>query len=163
MIMAMQNPGPKQYSGPQQAAGVRPNPSPRPQQAPRANLNPMQRPQRAGEKMVSCLTAHPPGIKPGTRASVVSSQNGVLYAAQLPDGEIYRWFAGSELQSSAPRQGNSFQPGDYARVLSGEGHPAKIKKGMAVRIVKAINQTPYYDVKLQDGTYHRWLADFEVT
>jgi hypothetical protein len=113
--------------------------------------------------MVTCLTAHPPGIKPGTRAAVVSSQNGALYAALLPDGEIYRWFSGSELQPAASRQGGTFQAGDYARVMSVEGHSSKIKKGMAVRIVKAINQTPYYDVKLSDGTYRRWLADFEVT
>jgi hypothetical protein len=112
---------------------------------------------------VSCLTAHPPAIKPGTRASVVSAQNGALYAAQLPDGEIYRWFSGPELQPAASRQGGAFQAGDYARVLNAEGHPSKIKKGMAVRVVKVIGQTPYYDVKLSDGTYHRWLADFEVT
>lgn len=112
---------------------------------------------------LTCLTACPPGIQPGMKVAVVSKQSGPLYAVRLPDGELYRWFAGAELQPVGPMRSASYQPGDYAKVIYTEGHAPKIKKGMTVRIVKAIAQASFYDVKLPDGGYHRWLADFEVT
>jgi hypothetical protein len=43
------------------------------------------------------------------------------------------------------------------------GHPPMIKKGMIVIVVKVILQIPYFDLILENGKYHRWLAEFEIT
>ena len=69
------------------------------------------------------------------------------------------------MQAVNPRPYNYkyLQIGDYARVLTEQGHPSKIKKGMIVKVVKVIAQTPFYDLRLENGKYHRWLAEFEIT
>jgi hypothetical protein len=69
------------------------------------------------------------------------------------------------LQAVNPRPYNYkyLQIGDYARVLTEQGHLSKIKKGMIVKVVKVIAQTPFYDLRLENGKYHRWLAEFEIT
>lgn len=115
------------------------------------------------EMSLTCLMACPPGIHPGMKVAAVSKQTGPLYAVRLPDGELYRWFTTAELQPVNPMRNATYQAGDYAKVIYTEGHAPKIKKGMTIRIVKAIAHASYYDVKLPDGGYHRWLADFEVT
>lgn len=119
---------------------------------------------KSGDRIVS-LVFHPPEIKSGTEATIISPQVGMLYAVQLPDGELHRWFAWFELQAVNPRPYNYkyLQIGDYARVLTEQGHPSKIKKGMIVKVVKVIAQTPFYDLRLENGKYHRWLAEFEIT
>lgn len=119
---------------------------------------------KSGDRIVS-LAFHPPEIKSGTEATIISPQVGMLYAVQLPDGELHRWFAWFELQAVNPSSYNCpyLQMGDYARVVTDQGHPPMIKKGMVVKIVKVIGQTPFYDLRLEKGKYHRWLAEFEIT
>ncbi|WP_291353161.1 hypothetical protein [Desulfosporosinus sp.] len=116
-----------------------------------------------GNKVVS-LVFHPPEIQRGTEVTIISPRLGDLYAVQLPDGELHRWFAGTELQtvSSSSISCIPYRLGDLVRVLNDRGHPPKIKKGMIVKIVKVISQIPFYDLKLENGKYHRWLADFEI-
>lgn len=116
-----------------------------------------------GEKVVS-LVEHPPEIKSGTKATIISPQVGTLYAVKLPNGELHRWFAGFEMQNMNPGlSGVPFRVGDMARIVSNQGHPPMIQKGMIVQIVKIIEQTPFYDLRLDNGMYHRWLAEFEIT
>lgn len=119
---------------------------------------------KSGDRIVS-LVFHPPEVKSGTEATIISPYVGMLYAVQLPDGELHRWFAWFELQSVNPRPYNDkcLQIRDYARVLTEQGHHSKIKKGMIVKVVKVIAQTPFYDLRLDNGKYHRWLAEFEIT
>lgn len=117
---------------------------------------------KRNDRVVS-LVYHLPEIKPGTKGIIVSPRVGSLYAVQLPNGDLHRWFAGSELQPVHSNQ-NYFgllYPGSYAKILSTKGHPSHIKSGMIVRIVKAIAQVPFYDLII-DGKYHRWLAEFEI-
>lgn len=54
------------------------------------------------------------------------------------------------------------QIGDLVRVLNSQGHPPKIHQGMVVKVVKVIPQALFYDLRLENGKYHRWLADFEI-
>lgn len=114
----------------------------------------------SGDKVVS-LAFHPPEIVSGTKATIVSPQVGVLYAVKLPDGELHRWLADFELQSINQKHNKYLKIGDLAKVLTNEGHH-HIKKGMIVKIIKAI-PTAFYDLRLEDGSYHRWLAEFEIT
>lgn len=116
---------------------------------------------KSGDRVVS-LVFHPPEIKSGTGATIISPVTGTLYAVQLPNGELHRWFAWFELQALNPRPYNYLQPGEYVRILTNQGHPAMIKIGTVVRIVKVIARTPFYDLRLEDGKYHRWLAEFEI-
>ena len=118
---------------------------------------------KSGDKVVA-LVFHPPDIKSGTKATIISPRIEGLYAVQLPDGELHRWFAGSELESigSSPNSYGILQPGELARVLNAKGHPPKIIVGMIVKIVKVCPQALIYDLRLENGKYHRWLADFEI-
>ncbi len=116
---------------------------------------------KPGDRVVS-LVFHPPEIKSGTEATIISPVTGTLYAVQLPDGELHTWFAWFELQALNPRPYNYLQVGDYARILVNQGHPPMIKIGTVVRIVKVIARTHFYDLRLEDGKYHRWLAEFEI-
>lgn len=116
-----------------------------------------------GDRVVS-IVFHPPEIQSGTGATIISPRLGDLYAVQLPDGELHRWFAGAELQTVNPSSISCvpYKLGDLVRVLNDQGHPPKIKKGMTVKVVKAISQIPFYDLRLENGKYHRWLAEFEI-
>ncbi len=118
---------------------------------------------KPGDKVVA-LVFHPPEIKSGTKATIISGRVERFYAVQLPDGELHRWFAGSELESisPSPNRYGILQPGDLARVLNDKGHPPKIDKGIIVKIVKVFTSTLLYDLRLENGKYHRWLADFEI-
>lgn len=111
-----------------------------------------------GDRVVS-LVYHPPEIKSGTEATIISPQFGTLYAVELPDGELHRWIADFELRPLNTRTKN-LEIGDSAMVLNDVGHH-HIEKGMVVKIVKGIN-TYFYDLRLDDGSYHRWLAEFEL-
>ena len=117
---------------------------------------------RAGDRVVS-LAYHPPEIESGTEATVVSPHLGALYAVQLPDGELHRWFTGFELQSVNPNANHFFQIGALVKIQTTHGHPPKIEKGMVVKVVKVIPQIYFYDLMLDDDKYHRWLAEFEIT
>ncbi len=79
---------------------------------------------KSGGRIVS-IVFHPPEIRSGTEAIIISPQVGMLYAVQLPDGEFHRWFACFELQAINPCPYNYqyLQIGDYARILTEEGHP----------------------------------------
>ena len=112
-----------------------------------------------GEQVVS-IANHPPEVYSGTRARIVSQIYGTLYAVKLPDGELHRWFAQPELQSESGN--NLLQVGSYARIIDNEGHPPKIYKGMLAQIIKVVPNIYFYDLILESGKYHRWLADFEL-
>lgn len=114
-----------------------------------------------GDKVVS-LVIHPPEIKSGTNATIISPYNATLYAVKLPDGELHRWFAEFELEPVNKKQ-KSLKFGDLAKVTNSKGHPSMIKEGMIVKIAKVIKNATFYDLKLEDGKYHRWLAEFEIT
>ncbi|KGK88372.1 hypothetical protein DP73_12825 [Desulfosporosinus sp. HMP52] len=118
---------------------------------------------KPGDKVVA-LVFHPPEIRSGTKATIISPRVESLYAVQLPDGELHRWFTGSELEPVSPclNHYGILQAGELARVLNEKGHPPKIQQGMIVKIVKVFPQTLVYDLKLENGKYHRWLADFEI-
>lgn len=56
----------------------------------------------------------------------------------------------------------------YQKVYEAEvewwGHtPDDEEKGMIVKIAKVIKNATFYDLRLEDVKYHRWLADFEIT
>lgn len=116
------------------------------------------------DRVVSLVFHHPPEIEPGTKGTIVSTQIGSLYAVQLPNGDLHRWFAGSELQPVNAQFSycGLIRPGSYARILSTEGHPPHIMAGMIVKIVKVIGQVSFYDLIIDDKGYHRWLAGFEI-
>jgi hypothetical protein len=77
---------------------------------------------------------------------------------------IHRWFAWFELQPSATNSCFPFAPGNSATVISSTGHgnPPHVPVGTIVRIVKCIPNAIFYDVILDTGEYHRWLAEFEL-
>ncbi len=105
------------------------------------------------------IVSHPLEIHPGTPVKIVKPWFGNLCAVQFPDGMIHRWFAWFEL-----RPENSFlAPGSLATVLNTVGHdnPPPVEVGTRVRIVKCI-PTFFYDLILENGDYHRWLAEFEL-
>lgn len=115
-----------------------------------------------GDKVVSLVYHHPPEIQPGTTGDIASCQVGGLYAVQLPNGELHRWFAGFELESlSTGYYYNDLLSGSLAKIVSTKGHPQHIKEGITVRIVQAIASVPYYEVWIK-GKSHRWLAEFEL-
>ncbi|SHH11501.1 hypothetical protein [Desulfosporosinus lacus] len=118
---------------------------------------------KPGDKVVS-LAIHPPEIQSGTKATIVSPKVEGLYAVQLPNGELHRWFAWSELEAvnSNPNCNGIHQKGVFVRILNDQGHPHMIHKGMIVKVVKVIPQTLFYDLRMENGMYHRWLADFEL-
>lgn len=116
----------------------------------------------SGDRIVS-IVYHPPEIVSGTQATIVSPHSGVLYAVQLPNGELHRWFADFELQPVEQNFSNYLRIGDLAMVMTEEGHHSMIKKGMIVKIIKIIPDAHFYDLKLENGMYHRWLAEFEIT
>lgn len=80
----------------------------------------------------------------------------------MPSGEYHRWFASFELQPLTKVSNQKLKPGDSAIVLTTEGHPLFIKQGMIVKIIKVIDKTYFYDVMLNNNSYHRWLAEFEL-
>jgi len=104
------------------------------------------------------LVSHAPEIEPGTPIKIVKPWFGDLCAVQLPDGMIHRWFAWFEL-----RPENYLTPGSFATLINSTGHgkPPHVDVGTKVRIVKCIS-TFFYDLMLNDGEYHRWLAEFEL-
>jgi hypothetical protein len=112
-----------------------------------------------GEKVVS-LVMHPPEVKMGAYATIITPYYGDLFAVKLPDGELHTWFAGSELEPVITK--NTLEFGDYAKITNNYGHPPKIKVGTIVQIAKVVPNTIFYDLRLEDGSYHRWLADFEL-
>jgi hypothetical protein len=115
-----------------------------------------------GENAIS-IVSHPPEIHPGTLVNIVKPWHGNLCAVKLPNGEIHRWFAWFELRPQNPYSGNPLDPGSYAIVIESTGHgkPPHILVGTTVRIVRCI-PTTFYDLKLNNGEYHRWLAEFEL-
>lgn len=115
-----------------------------------------------GDRIVS-LVSHPPEISSGTEATVVRPYTGTLYAVMLPNGELHRWFADFELQPVGQSTNHSLKVGDYAAIISNEGHPHMIEKGTVVRIAKAIPRSFFYELRLDNGSIHRWLAEFEIT
>lgn len=119
---------------------------------------------RSNDRVVSLVHHHPPEIVPGTKGTIVSARVGNLYAVQLPNGDLHRWFAGSELQPITPKFNycGLIYEGSSARIITAEGHPPHIKPGMIVKIVKAIAQVSYYDLIIDEKGYHRWLAGFEI-
>ncbi len=110
-----------------------------------------------GDRVVS-LVCHLPEIMPGTEAEIYSGRIGDLYAVQLPNGELHRWFAAFELQ---PCRGSGLCPGSFARVLTADGHGPHIMPGMVVKIVKAFCDIDFYDA-IVHGEYHRWFVGFEI-
>ncbi len=105
------------------------------------------------------IVSHPPDIHPGTPVKIVKPWFGNLCAVQLPDGMIHRWFAWFEL-----RLENCYlTSGRYATVINsiGHGNPPHVDVGTRVKIVKCI-PTFFYDLMLNNGEYHRWLAEFEL-
>jgi hypothetical protein len=116
------------------------------------------------DRVVSLVSHHPPEVEPGTEGTIVSPRIGSLYAVQLPNGELHRWFAGFELQPLNPQSNycGLLYEGTFVKIIPTEGHPSHIKAGMIVRIVKAMNQVPYYDLIIDNKGYHRWLAEFEI-
>ena len=119
---------------------------------------------RSNDRVVSLVYHHPPEIEPGTKGTIISPRVGNLYAVQLPNGDLHRWFAGSELQPITPQFNycGLICEGSYARITSTEGHPPHIKAGMIVKIIKAIIQVSFYDLMIDEKGYHRWLAGFEI-
>lgn len=117
---------------------------------------------KAGDKVVS-LVMHPPEINTGTNAVIIAPWTGLLYAVQMPDGQLHRWFAWFELKAlnTKPEYCPFPKEADYAMIVNDQGHPHMIKKGMKVKIVKVV-QTPFYDLMLENEKYHRWLAEFEI-
>lgn len=107
------------------------------------------------------IAEHPPEIKSGTQATVIAPHEEAFYAVKLPSGELHRWFADSELEAV---QSNTkyLQVGDLAKVVNNVGHPHEIAVGTIVKIAKVITKIPFYDVRLDNGKHHRWLAEFEL-
>jgi hypothetical protein len=116
-----------------------------------------------GENAISIVN-HAPEIQPGTPVNIVKPWYGNLCAVQLPSGEIHRWFAWFELTPQDTFSGNLLSPGSFATVIKSTGHgkPPHVPTGTLVRIVKCIPNTIFYDVILNSGEYHRWLAEFEL-
>lgn len=117
---------------------------------------------KSGDKIVS-LAFHPPEIKSGTQATIINEYNENLIAVKLPDGELHRWFASFELEPLYNKNSRFLKFGDLAKVISDEGHPDKIEIGMVVKIAKVIPKARFYDLRLENGKYHRWIAGFEIT
>jgi hypothetical protein len=114
-----------------------------------------------GEKVAS-LVFHPPEIASGTMVTIVNPNPVTFYAVMLPDRQLHRWIADFELKPMNHGAEGPLKPGDMATVIEDQGHGSMIKKGMNVRIEKVFDDTYLYDVLLPDGTYHRWLAEFEL-
>ncbi|MBR0597024.1 hypothetical protein [Sinanaerobacter chloroacetimidivorans] len=116
------------------------------------------------DRVVSLVYHHPPEIMPGTKGTILTPRIGSLYTVQLPDGELHRWFSGSELEPdrSLKYTDRILCPGSMARIITSEGHPQHIFPGMTVRIIKVIDPVIFYDLMIDGYGYHRWLADFEI-
>lgn len=112
---------------------------------------------------VMSLVSHTPDIQPGDIMQIVRPWYGMLCAVELPDGMIHRWFASFELRPQDNSQSGSPLPAQMAIVTNVEGHgsPPPVEVGTAVKIVRCF-PTLYYDVILDNGDYHRWVAEFEV-
>ncbi len=121
--------------------------------------NYMPSPQFLPEANAISIVNHPPEIHPGTPVKIVKPWLGNLCTVQLPDGMIHRWFAWFELRSENPY----LIPGSFATVINSTGHgnPPHVEVGTRVTIVKCI-PTYFYDLTLNNGEYHRWLAEFEL-
>lgn len=113
----------------------------------------------SGEQVVS-LAIHPPDIESGTKLTIICPHYGTLVAIKLPNGELHRWFADFELEPINSRS-CFIQEGDFAIIKSNKGHHHMIKEGMTVQAVRVL-QTDFYDLYLESGKYHRWLAGFEL-
>ena len=115
-----------------------------------------------GEKAL-VLVSHAPETGPGELVKIVKLWTGNLCAVELPDGKIHRWFAAFELSPDDRFANCPFEPGKSATVISDEGHgsPPHVKVGTRVKIVRCF-PTSFYDVYLENGDYHRWLAGFEL-
>jgi hypothetical protein len=116
----------------------------------------------SGDKVVS-LVFHPPEIVSGTEATVIAPFTGTLCAVLLPNGELHRWFADFELQPAGKNVDCPLRIGDYATVKSNKEHGHGIEAGTTVRIAKVIPQSFFYELRLENGSLHRWLAEFEIT
>ena len=105
------------------------------------------------------IVNHSPEIQPGTPVNVIRPWFGNLCAVLLPDGMIHRWFAWFELRP----ENYILTPGSFATVINtaGHGNPPPVSVGTTVQIVKCI-PTFFYDSILDNGGYHRWLAEFEL-
>lgn len=114
-------------------------------------------PQFQPNDRVVSLVYHPPEIEPGTKGVIVSPQQGSLYAVQLPNGELHRWFAGFELEpiKTVINYRKLNMPGSPARIISTEGHPPHIKIGTVVRVVQSLGMVTFYDLMLDGKGYHR--------
>ena len=115
-----------------------------------------------GEVVVS-LVYHLPEILIGDELMIVSHRMERFFAVLLPDCELHSWFAESELQPLYPIPYRHLDTGDCAVVINTFGHDQRIQNGMIVKIAKVISDVPLYDVRLKNGAYHRWLADFELS
>ena len=109
------------------------------------------------------LVSHAPDIQPGDLVNIVNSWNGNLCTVKLPNGMIHRWFASFELSSNDIYSNCPLAPGKFVTVISSEGHgnPPHVEVGTTVKIVRCI-PTTFFDVILNNGEYHRWLAGFEL-
>jgi len=114
---------------------------------------------KSREQVVS-LAIHPPEIESSTKLTIISPHYGTLVAVKLPSGELHRWFADFELEPIYDRN-CVIQEGDFAKIKTNKGHPPMIKEGMSVQVVRLI-RTDFYDLYIEDGKYHRWLAGFEL-
>lgn len=112
---------------------------------------------------VISLVNHTPEVQAGDRVRIVRPRHGNLCAVQLPDGMIHRWFASFELTPEKCCQNGSPVAGSLATVtnVTGHGSPPHIPVGTTVKVIRCI-PTTFYDVTLNNGEYHRWLADFEL-
>jgi hypothetical protein len=73
---------------------------------------------------------------------------------------LHTWFARPELEPV--HTDHELQEGDFAKIVYNEGHPPEISVGTTVKIAKVVYDVFFYDLILEDGMYHRWLADFEL-
>ena len=110
------------------------------------------------------LVSHHHTVAPGSRIKIVKPWYGGLCAVQMPDGEFHRWFAWFELEPDNPQINSFLSPGSYAIVISTSGHgdPPHVPIGTRVQILRCFPNAIYYDTILENGEYHRWLADFEL-
>jgi hypothetical protein len=113
-----------------------------------------------GDRVIS-LSYYPPEFLIGMGGTIGSPYYGPLYAVRLSNGQLYRWFAGFELDSVRPER-KRLKEGDFAIINQTNGHRAG-EVGMRVLIVKAIEDVSFYDVYLDAGPYHRWVTWFDIT
>lgn len=118
-----------------------------------------------GDKVVS-LVDNSPIIKIGTVGTVVNRWAGPLYAAILPNGQIYKWLAVQDLDPVDPSQPN-LRLGDLATVNTKRENSFSnpfVINGVVVRIIKIIDQIDYYGISVIGGNINNaWLTGLDIT